>query len=342
MLAAIARLAFLLVVSAAPVLAQPSVEQFYRGKTVTVVVGSAAGGGYDLYARLVSRHLGRFVPGNPTIVVQNMPGAGSNRAAGFVAVQGARDGTVMGTVMASAIMWPLISDQPLQHDPSKFLMIGSVNHSVYYCLVRADAPVKSFEETFEKQVIIGTSGEGATLREMPVMLVNILGVKFRLVGGYTGSRDIILAMERNEVHGMCGMDWSSMVTQRRDWVESGFVRPLVQEDLIGHPELTKQKVPLAVNFAKTQTDRQVMEIMYSGNMFGRPYMFPPGVPQERVDAFRKAFTQMVKDEQFLAEAAKAQMEVSPMTGAELQEVVAKLYAMPPEVVEKLKRSMVFK
>ena len=342
MLAAIARLAFLLVISAAPVLAQPSVEQFYRGKTVTVVVGSAAGGGYDLYARLVARHLGRFVPGNPTIVVQNMPGAGSNRAAGFVAVQGARDGTVMGTVMASAIMWPLISDQPLQHDPSKFLMIGSVNHSVYYCLVRADAPVKTFEEAFEKQVIIGTSGEGATLREMPVMLVNILGVKFRLVGGYTGSRDIILAMERNEVHGMCGMDWSSMVTQRRDWVESGFVRPLVQEDLIGHPELTKQKVPLAVNFAKTQTDRQVMEIMYSGNMFGRPYMFPPGVPQERVDAFRKAFTQMVQDEQFLAEAAKAQMEVSPMTGVELQDVVAKLYAMPPEVVEKLKRSMVFK
>lgn len=342
MLAAIARLAFLLVISAVPVLAQPSVEQFYRGKTVTVVVGSAAGGGYDLYARLVARHLGRFVPGNPTIVVQNMPGAGSNRAAGFVAVQGARDGTVMGTVMASAIMWPLISDQPLQHDPSKFLMIGSVNHSVYYCLVRADAPVKTFEEAFEKQVIIGTSGEGATLREMPVMLVNILGVKFRLVGGYTGSRDIILAMERNEVHGMCGMDWSSMVTQRRDWVESGFVRPLVQEDLIGHPELTKQKVPLAVNFAKTQTDRQVMEIMYSGNMFGRPYMFPPGVPQERVDAFRKAFTQMVQDEQFLAEAAKAQMEVSPMTGVELQDVVAKLYAMPPEVVEKLKRSMVFK
>jgi tripartite-type tricarboxylate transporter receptor subunit TctC len=339
--AAIARLAFLLVIAAAPVLAQPSVEQFYRGKTVTVVVGSAAGGGYDLYARLVARHLGRFVPGNPTIVVQNMPGAGSNRAAGFVAVQGARDGTVMGTVMASAIMWPLISDQPLQHDPSKFLMIGSVNHSVYYCLVRADAPVKSFEETFEKQVIIGTSGEGATLREMPVMLVNILGVKFRLVGGYTGSRDIILAMERNEVHGMCGMDWSSMLTQRRDWVESGFVRPLVQEDLIGHPELTRQKVPLAVNFAKTQTDRQVMEIMYSGNMFGRPYMFPP-VPQERVDAFRTAFMQMVKDEQFLAEASKAQMEVSPMTGAELQGVVAKLYAMPPEVVEKLKRSMVFK
>ncbi len=342
MLAIIARLTVVLLLSSAPALAQPSVEQFYRGKTLTIVVGSAAGGGYDLYARLVARHFGRFMPGSPTVVVQNMPGAGSNRAAGFVAVQAPRDGTFMGTVMASAIMWPLISDQPLQHDPSKMLMVGSVNHSVYYCLVRADAPIKSFAEAFEKEAIIGTSGEGATLREMPVMLVNVLGVKFKLVGGYTGSRDIILAMERNEVHGMCGMDWSSMLTQRRDWVESGFVRPLVQEDLLGHPELTKNNVPLAINFAKTPTDRQVMEIMYSGNMFGRPYVLPQGVPQERVDALRKAFTAMVQDEQFLAEAAKAQMEVSPMNGTDLQGVVARLYAMPAEAIEKLKRSMVYK
>lgn len=342
MLGWLARISLAALFLASPLQAQPSVEQFYRGKTVTVVVGSAAGGGYDLYARLVSRHLGRFIPGNPTVVVQNMPGAGSNRAAGFVAVQAPRDGTTIGTVMASAIMWPLISDQPLQHDPSKLIMIGSANHSVYYCVLRADAPVKTFEETFQKEVIIGTSGEGATLREMPVMLVNVLGVKLRLVGGYTGSRDIILAMERNEVHGMCGMDWSSMLTQRRDWVESGFVRALVQEDLIGHPQLTKNKVPLAINFAKTPSDRQVMEIMYSGNMFGRPYLLPPEVPAERVAALREAFTKMVADKQFLAEAEKAQMEISPMTGAQLQDVVAKLYAMPPNVVERLKRSMVYK
>jgi tripartite-type tricarboxylate transporter receptor subunit TctC len=284
--------------------------------------------------------LGRFIPGAPTVVVQNMPGAGSNRAAGYVAIQAPRDGTTIGTVMASAIMWPLMSDQPLQHDPSKFIMVGSANRSVYFCLVRSDAPVKTFAETFDREVIIGTSGEGATLREMPVMLVNVLGVKLRLVGGYTGSRDIIMAMERNEVQGMCGMDWSSMVSQRRDWIDSGFVRPLVQEDLNGHPEMNGKKVPLAIDFAKTTADRQVMEIMYSGNMFGRPYLLPPGVPQDRVDALRKAFSAMVVDEQFLAEATKAQMEISPMTGTELQEVVDKLYAMPASVIEKLKRSMI--
>ena len=340
MLVWIARLIAAGFIAIAPATAQTSVEQFYRGKTVTIFVGSAAGGGYDLYARLVQRHLGKYIPGAPTVVVQNMPGAGSNRAAGYVAVQAARDGTALGTVMASAIMWPLMSDQPLQHDPSKFIMVGSANRSVYFCLVRRDAPVKTFAETFEKEVIIGTSGEGATLREMPVLLVNVLGVKLRLVGGYTGSRDIIMAMERNEVHGMCGMDWSSMLSQRRDWIDSGFVRPLVQEDLNGHPEMTRNKVPLAIDFAKTTADRQVMEIMYSGNMFGRPYLLPPGVPQERVDALRKAFSSMVADEQFLAEAAKAQMEISPMNGVELQEVVDKLYAMPPGVIEKLKKSMV--
>ena len=340
MLTWMARLTLFMLAAMAPACAQTSVEQFYRGKTLTIIVGSAPGGGYDLYARLVQRHLGRFIPGAPTVVVQNMPGAGSNRAAGYVAIQAPRDGTAIGTVMASAIMWPLMSDQPLQHDPSKLVMVGSANRSVYFCLVRSDAPVKTFAETFEKEVIIGTSGEGATLREMPVMLVNVLGVKLRLVGGYTGSRDIIMAMERNEVHGMCGMDWSSMVSQRRDWIDSGFVRALVQEDLNGHPEMTGKKVPLAIDFAKTTADRQVMEIMYSGNMFGRPYLLPPGVPQDRVDALRKAFSAMVVDEQFLSEATKAQMEISPMTGAELQDVVDKLYAMPASVIEKLKRSMI--
>ena len=340
MLAWMVQLTLFILAAMAPACAQTSVEQFYRGKTVTIVVGSAPGGGYDLYARLVQRHLGRFIPGAPTVVVQNMPGAGSNRAAGYVAVQSPRDGTTIGTVMASAIMWPLMSDQPLQHDPSKFIMVGSANRSVYFCLVRSDAPVKTFAETFDREVIIGTSGEGATLREMPVMLVNVLGVKLRLVGGYTGSRDIIMAMERNEVQGMCGMDWSSMVSQRRDWIDSGFVRPLVQEDLNGHPEMNGKKVPLAIDFAKTTADRQVMEIMYSGNMFGRPYLLPPGVPQDRVDALRKAFSALVADEQFLAEATKAQMEISPMTGTDLQEVVDKLYAMPASVIEKLKRSMI--
>jgi tripartite-type tricarboxylate transporter receptor subunit TctC len=322
--------------------AQDAIEAFYRGKTVTITVGSAVGGGYDTYARLVGRHLGRHIPGNPTIVVQNIPGAGSNKAASYVALQAPKDGTAIGAVQAGAITWPLISDQPVPHDPSKFVMLGSANRSVYFCVVRADAPVKTFAETFDKEVIIGTSGEGASLRELPVMLTNVLGVKLRLIGGYAGSREIMIAMERGEVQGMCGMDWSSFLTQQRNWIGNGFARPLAQEDLRGHPEMNRLGVPLTIAFAKTEDDRQVMEMIYSQNLFGRPYLVPPGVPADRVTALRKAFAAMLQDRALLAEAEKSGLDIGPMGGEELQALVAKLYALPPKIIERAKQSLIYK
>ena len=317
-----------LAANAAP--AQDAVESFYRGKTVTITVGSAVGGGFDAYARLVGHYLGRFIPGNPTIIVQNIPGAGSNKAASYVALQAPKDGTVIGALQAIAITQPLISDQTVPHDPSKFNMLGSANSSVYFCVVRADAPVKSFQEAFEKETIIGTSTQGATLHDYPIMLVNVLGVKLRLVTGYAGSREIMIAMERNEVQGMCGMDWSSFLTQQRDWVSSGFARLLAQEDLNGHPVMNKMGVPLTISFAKTEDDRRAMEMIYSQNLFGRPYVMAPGVPADRVAALRKAFIAMLEDKALLAEAQKSGLDVGPMGGEELQALVAKLYAMPAQ------------
>jgi len=322
--------------------AQNAVEAFYRGKSVTITVGSAVGGGFDAYARLVSHHLSRHIPGNPMIVVQNIPGAGSNKAASYLATQAPKDGTAIGALQAVAITQPLISDQALPHDPSKFIMMGSANSSVYFCVIRSDAPVKTFQEAFDKEVIIGTSGEGASLREYPVMLVNVLGVKLRLIGGYAGSREIMIAMERNEVQGMCGMDWSSFLTQQRDWISSGFVRPLAQEDLRGHPEMNKISVPLAISFAKTEEDRQVMEMIYSQNLFGRPYLLPPGVPADRVAALRKAFASMLQDKALLAEAQKSGLDIGPMGGEDLQALVAKLYASPRKVIERAKQSLIYK
>jgi tripartite-type tricarboxylate transporter receptor subunit TctC len=337
---ALAFAAACLAANAAP--AQDAVEAFYRGKIVTIVVGSAVGGGFDTYARLVGRHLGRFIPGNPTIIVQNIPGAGSNKAASYVALQAPKDGTVIGAVQAIAITQPLISDQPVPHDPSKFIMIASANRSVYFCVVRSDAPVKSFQETFDKEAIIGTSSEGASLRDYPVMLINVLGVKLRLIGGYAGSREIMIAMERNEIQGMCGMDWSSFLTQQRDWIASGFARLLAQEDLEGHPEMNKVGVPLTISFAKTEEDRQVMEMIYSQNLFGRPYLVAPGVPADRVAALRKAFATMLRDNALLAEAEKSGLDIGPMDGEELQALVAKLYALPPKVIERAKQSLIYK
>src|SRR5262245_45884200 len=329
-----------LTATAAP--AQNAVEAFYRGRTVTITVGSAVGGGYDTYARLVGRHLGRHIPGNPTVVVQNIPGAGSNKAASYVALQAPRDGTAIGAIQSGAILQPLISDQPIPHDPSKFVMLGSANRSVYFCVVRSDAPVKAFRELFDQEAVIGTSGEGATLRELPILLVNVLGVKLRLIGGYAGSREIMIAMERGEVHGMCGMDWSSFLTQQRSWISSGFVRLLAQEDLQGPPEMNRMGVPLTISFAKTEDDRRVMEMIYSQNLFGRPYLVPPGVPADRVAALRTALAAMLKDPALLAEAERSGLDIGPMGGEDLQSLVARLYALPPRVIERAKQSLTYK
>ncbi len=322
--------------------AQDSVAEFYRGKTVRITVGSAVGGGYDGYARLVGRHFGKHIPGNPTVVVQNIPGSGSNKAASYVALQAPKDGTAIGAIQPGAILQPLHSDVKLPHDPSKFIMVGSASSGVYLCLVRSDAPVKTFAETFTTETLIGTSGEGATLRELPILLVNVLGVRLRLVGGYAGSNEILLAMERNEVHGMCGMSWSSISMQRGEWFKNGTLRAIVQEDLRGHPELNKIGVPLAISFAKTEEDRQVMQMVYSQNLFGRPYVLPEGVPAERVAALRKAFMATMADPALVAEAGKAGMELGEMNGEGVQTLVAKLYALPASTIARAKKAMIYK
>ncbi len=323
--------------------AQDSVEQFYRGRTVTITVGSAVGGGYDAYARLVARHLGRHIPGSPTIVVQNMPGAGSNRAASFVALQAPKDGSVIGAIQPAALLWPLLFNQPVQHDPSKLVMIGSANRDVYLCLVRSDTGVTSFKEVLSaREVIIGTAAEGTAIRDMPTLLVNVLGARFRLIGGYGGTREILIAIERNEVHGICGMGWASISMQNADWVKKGFLRILVQEDLKGEPEVTRMGVPLSIEFARTEEDRQVMQLIYSQSLFGRPYVLPPGVPPERIAVLRKALLATLADKELIADAAKSRLELAAMSGEDMQALIAKLYALPPKVIERAKRALVYK
>jgi tripartite-type tricarboxylate transporter receptor subunit TctC len=322
--------------------AQDPVADFYRGKTVRITVGSAVGGGFDGYARLVGRHFGKHIPGNPTVVVQNIPGSGSNKAASYVALQAPKDGTAIGAIQPGAVLQKLHSDTPLPHDPSKFVMLGSAASGVYLCLVRSDAPVKTFTEAFTQEVLIGTPGEGATLRELPIMLINVLGVKFRLIGGYAGSNEILLAMERKEVHGMCGMSWSSISMQRGAWIRNGTLRPIVQEDLRGHPDMHKMGIPLAISFAKTTEQRQVMEVIYTQNLFGRPYVLPEGVPADRLAVLRKAFMATMNDPTLIAEAEKAGMELGARDGEEVQALVSKLYALPANVVERTKKAMIYK
>jgi len=328
--------------AASPADAQDSVEQFYRGKSINIYIGSSAGGGYDSYARALGRHVSKYIPGNPTIVPQNMPGAGGNKVAGYVYSVAPKDGTAIGAIFPGSILQPLIGDSAVQHDPAKFVYLGSANSDVYTCVVRTDAPVKTFKDVLTQEMIVGASNEGGTTRDMPTLSNNVLGAKFRVVTGYGGTQEIALAVERNEVHGICGFGYTSLLTIRPDWVERGVVRVLVQENAKGSPILNQMGVPRTVDFAKTAEDRQVMELVYSQGIFGRPYVFPPGVPADRVAALRKAFMAAFQDKELLAEAARIKLDVEAISGDDVQSMVAKLFATPAHIVERAKQSLVYR
>ena len=322
--------------------AQDPVEQFYRGRSISLYVGGAAGGGYDAYARALGRHMGKYIAGNPTVVVQNMPGAGSNKAASYLYSVAPKDGTAIAALFPGAILAPLLTDTPIQHDPTKFTFVGSANSDVYTCVVRTDAPIKSFKDVFTQEIIVGASNEGGTTRDMPTLSNNVLGTKFRVVTGYSGTREITLAVERRETHGLCGFGYTSLLSVRPQWVADKFVRIIVQENAKGAAALNKQGVPRTVDFAKTPEDRQVMELVYSQAVIGRPYVLPEGVPRERVVALRKAFMAALADPALLAEAAKMKLDVEPMSGDDVQTMVTQLFAMPKRIVERAKQALIYK
>jgi tripartite-type tricarboxylate transporter receptor subunit TctC len=325
--------------AASAAVAQDSVEPFYKGKSIQLIVGSSAGGGYDTYARLFARHAGSAIPGNPSIVPQNMTGAGSNRAAGYVYSVAPKDGTVIGAIFPGAVVQPLLGEQAVQHDPSKFNYVGNANSDVYVCFVRTDAPVKSFKDALTQELIVGASNEGGTTRDLPLMLNNLIGTKFKIVTGYAGSREITLALERGEVQGVCGIGWTGIEAMHPHWFARDIIRPLVQLSVKGHPDLHKRGVPTTLEFARTDDERQVMELVYSQGVFGRPFVLPPGVPANRVAALRKAFIDTMRDAKVQAEAQRMKLDVEPTAGDELQAIVTRVYATPAHVVERARQAL---
>ncbi|MFM1816361.1 MAG: hypothetical protein RLZ98_3056 [Pseudomonadota bacterium] len=332
--AMMARLAVTAIVAASTITgaSAQSVADFYKGKQILLIVGSAAGGGYDAYGRLLSRHLSGHIPGNPSIVVQNMPGAGQNKAASFVYQVAAKDGTVMGGISPGAALTPVLGGPKITHDPSRFQYIGSVNSDVYTCVARTDAPIKSFKEVFEKEMIMGMSG--GTTQDMPALLKNVLGAKLKLVAGYPGTKDISLALERGEVHGFCGYGYASLMSRNSAWITSGKVRILAQETVKGHADMNKQGIPKTIDFAKTDEQRKILSLVYNTGIYGRPYVMAPEVPKDRVAAMRKFFMATVTDPNFVADAAKRKLDLDPLPGEEVQKLIAEAYATPKELIAK--------
>jgi tripartite-type tricarboxylate transporter receptor subunit TctC len=327
--------------------AQDSTAQFFKGRQITVIVGSSAGGGYDIYARLLARHMPKYIPGNPGMVVTNMAGAGSNTAAAHLFNVAPKDGTAIGALQNSAVMDALLDAllgdaRRLRHDATKFVHLGSATTDHYVCIARSDAPVKTFKDALTQELLIGASQPGTSTRDYPAMLNNMTGAKIRQVTGYPGTREITLAIEKNEVQGLCGFSWSSLNAQRPDWVKSGFIRVIVQEHDKGHPDLNRMGVPVAVDFAKTPENRQIMELVYSSETFGRPYMLAPGVPADRVAALRKAFLETMRDSELLADAQRIGIAIDPISGDKLQALAANIFATPLPLVEKTKQALVYR
>jgi hypothetical protein len=265
-------------------MAQDSVAQFYKGKTVTIVIGSSAGGGYDTYARLISRFFSRHIPGNPQILPSNMPGAGGHVSAAHIYAVAPKDGTVIAAPQSGVVLEPLLGSRPFNHDPSKFNYLGSANDDVYICIANKDGPVKSFKDLFTTEMIAGGSASSSTA-DYPTVLNNVIGTKFKVVTGYPGSREISLAIASKEVQGACGLAWPSISVTNPGWFgDKGPVQVLVQAHATGHRELNALGVPKANEFAKTPEAKAVLDLYFSQTVFGRPFMVAPEVPKERVAA----------------------------------------------------------
>ena len=312
-----------------------SVAEFYKGKTVNLYIGVAAGGEYDLHARLAARVLGKHIPGNPTVVPQNMTGAGGLKMANYLYEVAAKDGTSIGMLANSFPASQAVGEQGIAFDAAKFQWIGSISPTVETMTVWKTAGVATIEEAKTKEVVAGATGKGAITYTFPKMLNELLGTKFKIVTGYPGGNDVNVAMERGEV-GARNNTWSAWKATRADWLKNKDIIILVQagptaKDLPGVPNIE--------DLAKTEDDRRIMQLIISGTKLGRPLATTPGVPADRVAALRAAFEESMKDPDFIAAAQAAKVEIDPVRGETIQKVVEAVLATPKPLVERAKQIM---
>ncbi len=334
------RASLLGVVMAASLTASAHAEEFYAGKTVDLVVGNAPGGGFDIYARTIAQHLPGHIPGEPAIVVKNMPGAGGARAGHYVSAVAPKDGLTIGAVMPGTIMAPLLDDKPdTTFDPRKVTYLGTANTGTYVCVTLNRSKTKTFEQALRQKTIFGGVAAGNSVNDIANLVKNMTGAKFDLVAGYKGTVEIALAVERGELDGVCGWNWSSVKSQKPDWVTNHRLNFLAQIGLEPNPELTRMGAPEIWPYIKDEEDRKVAEIVISQQMFERPYFTASGLPPERVTALRAGFQATMRDPEFLADAEKVGLDVAPMPGEKLQQAIEKLYGSSASLIERARRAI---
>jgi tripartite-type tricarboxylate transporter receptor subunit TctC len=316
-------------------MAPAKAADFYEGKVATIVVGFTPGGTYDQMARLYARHMARFLPGKPTIVVQNMPGAGSLVATTHLANTAARDGTVLGVIGGGTVWESILGNPQARYDPKTFNWIGGKSRDTITCLVWHTSPIRTIADAMASEVIVGATGPGSRTMTVPRALNDIAGTKFRTVAGYPGGNEITMALEKGEVGGYCGWALGSLKQRAPQWYDEKKVRFLVQFASARDKDLPD--VPLAVDLAKTPADRDVMEFLTSDAVLAWTLLAPPGVPGERVALLRQAFESMLRDPAVLAEAEREKLEIDPVPGTELQTLVERLARTPPATLEAIKQ-----
>jgi len=321
-----------LVLAAAVSARAQSVEEFYKGKTINVVIGYGVGGGYDLYGRLLARHLGKHIPGRPSLVAQNMIGAGSLRAAQYIYSVAPKDGTAIGTFGRTIATTPLLTPAGAQFDGTKFTWLGSITNEVTTCATWHTSPVKTWKDLLEKEVTMGGEGPGADPDVYALLYRNVFGAKIKLVTGYHGTNDTMLAVERGEVDGLCGLSWSTLKSRHLQSMTEKKLNILIQAALMKQPELAD--VPLVTEVTKTREQLQIVKLFLTSQEMARPFAAPPDIPADRKAALIAAFDRTMKDPEFLAEARKLNMDVNPLSAQTMDELIAELYATPKSVLEK--------
>jgi tripartite-type tricarboxylate transporter receptor subunit TctC len=330
MLRTVSALAVLAVLTAAPAHAQ-SVEEFYRGKPINLIIGFSVGGGYDLYARHLARHIGKHIPGNPTVVPQNMAGAGSLRAANFLYSAAPKDGTAIGTFARTTGINPLL-ESGATFDGTKFAWLGSVTDDVSTCVTWHTTPVKTWNDFLTKPITLGGQGPSSEPDMFARLYKNVFGANVKLVAGYPGTNEITLAMERGEVDGLCGLSWSTIKTRHGAWLRDKKINIIVQSSFKKVPEIGD--VPLVMDLTNDPEKLQILKLILAAQEMARPFAAPPGIPADRKAALAAAFDATMKDPEYLADAEKMKIDVNPVSGPALDKLLAELYATPKDVLKK--------
>jgi tripartite-type tricarboxylate transporter receptor subunit TctC len=308
-------------------------DAYFKDKQIRLIVGSAPGGGYDAYGRLLAQYMRQHIPGNPTVIVQNMPGAGSLVAANYIYNVAPKDGTFIGAVNAMLATDPLLYPERVKFDPRQFRWLGSALRENHVGVAWYLSRIKSFDDVLKNELIVAGSG-GAT-NFYPLFVDAVFGAKIKMIPGYQGTKQSMLAMERGEVGGVMGITWASVKATDGAWLRDGKIRPFIQFGLKKHPELPD--VSWIYDYAKTAEDRAAMDLAFGNSEFGRPFIAPPGVPDDVVEVLRGAFEDTMNDPDFRADAEKRQLDLEITRGHEIQALIDRIYQTSPTVVERVRK-----